>query len=1642
MEVYVKESLHVLDYRDNVVDSIFISDDHMTPGYAYDITITEANTGYSDLKFNMPNMVIDGEGNKIHNPRLKLLTPLVKLRYHREVYYRGDKEITVREPQGYGDKVVYIDKTYKPTYPENIIEDYIMDYIVQPVDKKRDVLKLTTAFTAIDYPRFNLSKKKVGLAIGQDTLAANEDWSLYENKPMDVPGTIKYQPWSNSLTLAAGGDTTKVPLEWDPKNAETYPLDEVLITNLMNNTASWPYGLLGTAFYWPIVSTSRFEGTMYTEGGYLVLQLYDFYQLTKEGIDPEKHIGRYSWEWTYLTEVQKYLTPNNAKNYLYHILDGTNWSVKLRDDGTPDVDIVKVDVPNPAGSETTEQVDHTCNISVSNSNCYNAITAVCKGLQLYPIYDCVNREVSLRAFAGKNYGLTYNLGSNLTSNGVKKDGEKVITKLYVTGGKDYNGDQNINIGEAERSYLTVSMLPDDYQQIDYIQSSGTQYIDTGVILNQDSEVRVLFKPVKAESAIVFGSRSSATKNNFSLLLSAESNRQTAVLDFYDYTKNRVQTEVINDTAYLVVMNNLELRINDVKKDISTYEPFNTPGNALIFNGAGSFPWSTKASIKLYECMISQNGTTIRHFIPCYRKSDGEVGLIDIITGQFYTNLGTGTFTKGPSGAGDSDNRLPWNPNDPGYIIKRSPYGTNYILNFKWMYDNGWIQKEEILDIYNINQQINDLNKEFMIPYTEDRLRTLQEYNDAVNQYDLKQGEYQATLNSMMNKYYKIYGEYSKGTFYAFHKVPQGTHTKDGKHYVWIGYCPTCKKAWASVNKPGNCTCGNTNTVKEEIYIPLYDDFTKSGTIVPPELKYPYGTGANVSGPAYEPYLKGDFLKLVTTLDNQNNNDAWDITYYEGKVSLVTPLNPTAQPIDGYEYEIDGVKVKASSGNIDEWNRNIALYVAYYGEMLDAHAKMEYCLEKLKELDKEYDAWKAQYDGYQATIQDKYGDFLIEGNYTNNEQPYVNLLFNEGMEASDKFATPEVTYNLDVIDSTGLIEYRKPIVAQYECADCLYTSVAPLETCPKCQGANIVKSYDTYNDLVHLLHSVGQIVPKAGDYVTIYDEPMGLFGVPGLITEISRTLDKPMNNKIKLDTGYTDDEELVGNIITATNTVLNNADIYARTAVLKADGTIDSASISKSLDNPNASLNIVGTNGNMLLTGSYLRFTDPSDATRAIKYSGTGIFTTSTLNEKEENVEWQKMLTPTGINATYINAGQIDTKNISIMSGLTSKVLIDQYGLVVKNNGNKAAHITTFDTSKATTDANYVKNWGTTNNIAGFMGVDTKNNPIVYTKGFLVAENGSNIANWITSDKGFYHLNASNQKDLWLSPTGMDGTVNDTAAKYAIYANGNFGVTTNGNMYATGVNIKGTITSDNVTITGGTLKIGSNFEVSNSGVLKASGATISGTLSSNGGTFTNITATGGTFTNISATNGTFKDISVTGNSTFSGSLSGATGTFKGELSAATGTFKGTLSAASGSFSGTITATGGSIGGWDITKDSGIESDHANVRPNGTAAFYPQSAAGAEYIFKDSMTLHSTSAQTIESGANIMIEASTNLNLKSGEGSYLRLQGGLGIRINGPISVSTSYDGARETAKDEWQGVIHIDGTNKTFRFVNGLLISVT
>ena len=51
--------------------------------------------------------------------------------------------------------------------------------------------------------------------------------------------------------------------------------------------------------------------------------------------------------------------------------------------------------------------------------------------------------------------------------------------------------------------------------------------------------------------------------------------------------------------------------------------------------------------RIYACKIyDENGVKIREFIPCYRKSDSVIGMYDTINQTFYTNAGTGAFTKG------------------------------------------------------------------------------------------------------------------------------------------------------------------------------------------------------------------------------------------------------------------------------------------------------------------------------------------------------------------------------------------------------------------------------------------------------------------------------------------------------------------------------------------------------------------------------------------------------------------------------------------------------------------------------------------------------------------------------------------------------------------------------------------------------------------------------------------------------------------------------------------------------------------------------------------------------------------------------------------------------------------------------------
>ena len=59
----------------------------------------------------------------------------------------------------------------------------------------------------------------------------------------------------------------------------------------------------------------------------------------------------------------------------------------------------------------------------------------------------------------------------------------------------------------------------------------------------------------------------------------------------------------------------------------------------------SNPWTSK-NLYVYAVRAYKDFDLLLDAVPCYRKSDGAIGMYDTVSGKFYTNIGSGSFAKG------------------------------------------------------------------------------------------------------------------------------------------------------------------------------------------------------------------------------------------------------------------------------------------------------------------------------------------------------------------------------------------------------------------------------------------------------------------------------------------------------------------------------------------------------------------------------------------------------------------------------------------------------------------------------------------------------------------------------------------------------------------------------------------------------------------------------------------------------------------------------------------------------------------------------------------------------------------------------------------------------------------------------------
>lgn len=198
------------------------------------------------------------------------------------------------------------------------------------------------------------------------------------------------------------------------------------------------------------------------------------------------------------------------------------------------------------------------------------------------------------------------------------------------------------------------LLPKEYQQVEYIESTGTQYIDTGIKPSLYTDIKlkcyVPFNSTNTKS--IYWTRrdvSNMRYTTFGLILNSKSNIRAYRLSQGDSSistnlSNTLSNEIIYETkgdSYTINGNTYTFSSPEINSlDYSIYL------FGLNENGS-NYTFTAEGGIKLYYFKIYENNGLVRDFIPCYRKLDNKPGLYDTVEGKFYTNQGSEEFYLPP-----------------------------------------------------------------------------------------------------------------------------------------------------------------------------------------------------------------------------------------------------------------------------------------------------------------------------------------------------------------------------------------------------------------------------------------------------------------------------------------------------------------------------------------------------------------------------------------------------------------------------------------------------------------------------------------------------------------------------------------------------------------------------------------------------------------------------------------------------------------------------------------------------------------------------------------------------------------------------------------------------------------------------------
>ncbi len=190
------------------------------------------------------------------------------------------------------------------------------------------------------------------------------------------------------------------------------------------------------------------------------------------------------------------------------------------------------------------------------------------------------------------------------------------------------------------------ILPSGYTALEYLESTGTQYINSGILSMPNTVVKTKFQ--------IIGTKTSNSNTGF--LGSHKAPYTKYYLYIFSYYPNQGQSWFnksvlipnFNALHTLEIFANGDYYLDGVLTRQNIYdgsEPNDL--NIGIFRSMTGENSAMGSLASRFYYVELDNGITKRNFIPARRDSDGVLGMYDTVSNTFFTNAGTGEFIAGP-----------------------------------------------------------------------------------------------------------------------------------------------------------------------------------------------------------------------------------------------------------------------------------------------------------------------------------------------------------------------------------------------------------------------------------------------------------------------------------------------------------------------------------------------------------------------------------------------------------------------------------------------------------------------------------------------------------------------------------------------------------------------------------------------------------------------------------------------------------------------------------------------------------------------------------------------------------------------------------------------------------------------------------